>query len=74
MIQFDLFAHAKVCKLGVTLHGEHHIFWFDVAMDVTLKIYQSNWKSKYPLMKELKSKNKLCCMEGSSLLIESFAL
>ena len=74
MIQFDLFAHAKVCKLGVTLHGEHHVFWFDVAMEVTLKIDQSNLKSRYPLMKELKSKNKLCCMECSSLLIKSAAL
>ena len=58
----------------MTLLGEHHVFWFDVAMEVTLKANWSNWKRKYLLMKELERKNELCCMEGSSLLIESFAL
>ena len=58
----------------MTFLGQHHVFWFDVAMEVTLKANWSNCKSKYLLMKELKRKNELCCVEGSSLLIESFAL
>ena len=58
----------------MTFLGQHHVFWFDVAMEVTLKANWSNWKSKYLLVKELKRKNELCCMEGSSLLSESFAL
>ena len=37
LLRIDLFAHAKICKLSVALHGQHHIFWFDVTVDITLK-------------------------------------
>ena len=37
-IDIDLLAHAKVCELSVAVHGQHHVFWLDVAMDVALRI------------------------------------
>ena len=76
LLRIDLFAHAKICKLSVALHGQHHIFWFDVTVDITLKVDWSNQRRKkqHLLMKKFKSKNKFCCMEGSSLLVKSFAL
>ena len=36
LLDTDLFAHAEVCKLSVTFHGQHHVFWFDVTVDITL--------------------------------------
>ena len=37
-IDIDLLAHAKVCELSVAVHGQHHVFWLDVAMNVALRI------------------------------------
>ena len=60
----------------MTFHGQHHIFWFDVTMEVTLRKLtgETGGKGKHLFMKELKRKNELCCMEGSSFLVKSFAL
>ena len=61
----------------MAVHGQHHIFWLDVAMDVALGMKRHSVDQKRvsnPVVEELKRKNNLSRMEGSSFLIKPFLL
>ena len=63
----------------MAVHGQHHVFWLDVAMDVALRIkihytLSGQIKRVYLAVEEFKCKNKLCRVEGGALLIKPFLL
>ena len=65
----------------MAVHGQHHVFWLDVAMDVALRIQihltlsgQIKRVCTHLAVEEFKCKNKLCCVEGGALLIKPFLL
>ena len=63
----------------MAVHGQHHVFWLDVAMDVALRIkihytFSGRIKRVYLAVEEFKCKNKLCRVEGGALLIKPFLL
>ena len=65
----------------MAVHGQHHVFWLDVAMDVALRIqiyYALRVRIKrvctHLAVEEFKCKNKLCRVESGALLIKPFLL
>ena len=70
--EVNLFAHAKICKLRVSCHGQHHIFWLDITVDVTLKIelIKRKWEWRQKLWKYkiipdwLNGSNVMGCTSG----------